>query len=187
MFRVQCVVGSSPQRSGSLHRLALIGSDTANSILENSCLKTQPFFFLVVFRRYPDRKHPGFKDTLSHSLFPTTTSPHPPASVSARFGVLRFCPTARKLTRGSMVLNFHCNKWITGGDPTKVSGGFFLLLLLRLRREKRLFFFSSVGFTCLKMALIVCSEDLWSHEAKVGFFFFYVVLTRHFSSQAQRR
>lgn len=24
-----------------------------------------------------------------------------------------------------MVLNFHCNKWIRGGDPTKVSGGLF--------------------------------------------------------------
>lgn len=97
------------------------------------------FFFLVVFRRYPDRKHPGFKDTLSHSLFPTTTSPHPPASVSARFGVLRFCPTARKLTRGSMVLNFHCNKWITGGDPTKVSGGFFFFFYV-CGGKKLLFF-----------------------------------------------
>lgn len=50
---------------------------------------------------------------------------HPLASGSAQFGLLRFCPSARKLSSGSMVLIFHCNKWITGGDQIKVSGALF--------------------------------------------------------------
>lgn len=73
MFRVQCVVGSSPQRSGSLHRLALIGSGTANSILENSCLKTQPFFSSLFSEGILTENTQALK-----TLYPTVYSPPPP-------------------------------------------------------------------------------------------------------------
>lgn len=102
---VQCGVGSSPQRSGSLHSLALIGSHSANSILENSCLKTQPFSRCcpAVSRDKNRQKKTTKKQNTARVLTHTSSAggslflpPQQPASVSVRFGVLRFCPTARK-------------------------------------------------------------------------------------------
>lgn len=88
--------------------------------------------FLVVRRRYPEKTLRLFFLVFpTQRLFFTTrllsvyfSHTQPASFSSAQFGVAAFfCPTARKLNWGSMVLNFHCNKWITGGDPTKVSGG----------------------------------------------------------------
>lgn len=131
---VQCGVGSSPQRSGSLHSRSLIGSHSANSILENSCLKTQPF--LVVVRRYLEIK--TNKNTARHSThtysarkggvlyyFFTPPQQQAPRRFLSDSACCVFVRPPGKLNWGSMVLNFHCNKWIRGGDPTKVSGGLF--------------------------------------------------------------
>lgn len=80
--------------------------------------------FPVVCRQYPEKKknHAGFRHALSlftrGCFFIHTILLHF-RPTSAR---CVFCPTARKLNWRSMVLDFHCNKWIAGGDPAKVSG-----------------------------------------------------------------
>lgn len=48
-----------------------------------------------------------------------------------------------------MVLNFHCNKWIRGGDPTKVSGGLFYKK--KTKQKKRRFCFECIYLEKKKM------------------------------------
>lgn len=172
-FALLCFAsGSSPQRSGSLHWLALIGSDTANSILEKTAVWRHNLFFSLSFFSFFSLLLSLFYFFLSPSLsscFPTvilrerererggnihhscvvseepfSLHTHTPAvsTLGALFFLLLFfcfwvCSCARKLNQeASMVLNFHCNKWITGGDPTKVSGGYFIFYFIFFARDE---------------------------------------------------
>lgn len=109
--------GSSPQRSGSLRRRALIGSAAANSILEQQLFEdvTSSRCFAAGIpgkrkKRPRVRRLPAaaFTDACSGSSSGRPAAP--PVRLPAN------------LSGGFMVLDSHCNKWIRGGDPTKVSG-----------------------------------------------------------------
>lgn len=137
------MVFSPQRRSGSLHSQPVIGSDTANSILENSCLKTQPFFSLSLslpLSLFPTGilREKNTQASEAFFLFFLLFHPQQPACFSAAFSAALFVRLPGNLTGGSMVLNFHCNKWITGGDPTKVSECLFVLNMFLLTESMRI-------------------------------------------------
>lgn len=178
------VLAPAHRRSGSLHRLAVIGSDTTNSILENSCLKTQPFPRCLATVTWEEKKSRRFSPrTLSSPgvvFFIHTILLHF-RPTSAR---CVFCPTARKLNWRSMVLDFHCNKWIAGGDPTKVSGALCIGDVALMAAALKTYYLLLVCVRKKQNKERSCLEWPAAGSCGVTKRAFYIMLGRHFPASA---
>lgn len=71
-----------------------------------------------------------------------------------------------------MVLDFHCNKWIAGGDPTKVSGALCIGDVALMAAALKCIIYC--WFACVKktkqrtlMFGVTSRRELWSHEASL--------------------
>lgn len=72
-----------------------------------------------------------------------------------------------------MVLDFHCNKWIAGGDPTKVSGALCIGDVALVAAALKMYYLLLVCVHKNKtkqrtlMFGVTSRRELWSHEASL--------------------